>query len=53
MPEILVPESADLARMVTAAGVFAVPVDDVRLSPDELDPAQVLAGSPQVSSVEL
>ncbi|MFF4414929.1 cupin domain-containing protein [Streptosporangium sp. NPDC001559] len=53
MPEILVPEAADLARMVGAAGVFAVPAGDVRLSPDELDPAQILAGTPQVSSVEL
>ncbi|MER7129519.1 cupin domain-containing protein [Streptosporangium saharense] len=53
MPEILVPEATDLARMVGAAGVFAVPAGDVRLSPDELDPAQILAGSPQVSSVEL
>ncbi len=53
MPEILVPETADLARMVAAAGIFAVPVDDVRLSPDELKPEQILAGSPQVSSVEL
>src|SRR4051812_28934219 len=53
MPEILVPETADLARMVTAAGAFAVPTGDVRLSPDELDPAQILAGSPRVSSIEL
>ncbi|MEV4247702.1 cupin domain-containing protein [Streptosporangium canum] len=53
MPDILVPETADLARMVTAAGIFAVPTGDVRLSPDELDPAQILAGSPQVSSAEL
>ncbi|MDP9845939.1 cupin domain-containing protein [Streptosporangium lutulentum] len=53
MPEILVPETADLARMVTAAGAFSVPTSDVRLSPDELDPAQILAGSPRVSSIEL
>jgi uncharacterized cupin superfamily protein len=53
MPEILVPETADLARMVTAAGAFSVPTGDVRLSPDELDPAQILAGSPRVSSIEL
>ncbi|MEV6862200.1 cupin domain-containing protein [Streptosporangium subroseum] len=53
MPEILVPETADLARMVTAAGAFAVPTGDVRLSPDELDPTQILAGSPRVSSIEL
>jgi uncharacterized protein len=53
MPEILVPETADLTRMVTAAGAFAVPTGDVRLSPDELDPAQILAGSPRVSSIEL
>lgn len=53
MPEIFVPETADLARMVAAAGIFAVPVGDVRLSPEELTPSQILAGSPQVSSVEL
>ncbi|MEV7013419.1 cupin domain-containing protein [Streptosporangium sp. NPDC051022] len=53
MPDILVPETADLARMVGAAGVFAVPAGDVRLSPEELDPSQILAGSPQTSSVEL
>jgi uncharacterized cupin superfamily protein len=53
MTEILVPETADLARMVTAAGTFSVPTGDVRLSSDELDPAQILAGSPRVSSIEL
>jgi uncharacterized cupin superfamily protein len=53
MPEILVPETTDLARMLTAAGAFSVPAGDVRLSPDELDPAQILAGSPRVSSIEL
>jgi uncharacterized cupin superfamily protein len=53
MPEILVPETTDLARMLTAAGAFSVPTGDVRLSPDDLDPAQILAGSPRVSSIEL
>ncbi|GAA4231201.1 hypothetical protein FHR32_004752 [Streptosporangium album] len=53
MPDILVPETADLARMVAAAGIFAVPTDGVQLSPDELEPAQILAGSPQISSIEL
>lgn len=53
MPDILVPETADLARMITAAGIFAVPTGDVQLSPEELDPARILAGSPQISAVEL
>ncbi|MFI6513083.1 cupin domain-containing protein [Streptosporangium sp. NPDC050855] len=53
MPEIFVPEAADLARMLTAAGAFSVPAGDVRLSPDELEPGQVLAGSPRLSSIEL
>ncbi|MBB2915558.1 hypothetical protein FHS43_006881 [Streptosporangium becharense] len=53
MPEIIVPEPADLARMVAAAGAFSVPADGVRLSPEELAPGQILAGSPRVSSIEL
>ncbi|WP_326636896.1 cupin domain-containing protein [Streptosporangium sp. NBC_01755] len=53
MPEILVPEPADLTRMITAAGAFSVPTGDVQLSPDELEPDQILAGSPRVSSIEL
>ncbi|WP_157594877.1 cupin domain-containing protein [Streptosporangium amethystogenes] len=53
MPDILIPEPADLARMITAAGAFSVPAGDVQLSPDELEPDQILAGSPRVSSIEL
>ncbi|WP_440071017.1 cupin domain-containing protein [Streptosporangium sp. OZ121] len=53
MTEIFVPETADLSRMVTAAGAFSVPTDEVRLSPGELEPHQILAGSPRVSSIEL
>ncbi|WP_433374925.1 cupin domain-containing protein [Streptosporangium sp. CA-115845] len=53
MPDILIPEPADLARMITAAGAFSVPTGDVQLSPDELEPDQILAGSPRVSSIEL
>jgi len=53
MPEIFVPETADLTRMIAAAGAFSVPTDDVRLSPEELEPQQILAGSPRVSSIEL
>ncbi|MER5620352.1 cupin domain-containing protein [Streptosporangium sp. NPDC002544] len=53
MPDILIPEPADLARMTAAAGAFSVPTGDVQLSPDELEPDQILAGSPRVSSIEL
>ncbi|GAA2908146.1 cupin domain-containing protein [Streptosporangium fragile] len=53
MPEIIVPEPADLARMVAAAGAFSVPTGDVRLIPEETAPDQILAGSPRVSSIEL
>lgn len=53
MPDILLPEPADLGRMLAGAGAFAVPVHDVRLTPDELDPEQIVAGDPVTSSVDL
>ncbi|SPL97449.1 putative dioxygenase [[Actinomadura] parvosata subsp. kistnae] len=53
MSDVLVPDVADLSRMLATAGAFAVPVHDVRLTPDELDPAQIVAGDPVTSSLEL
>ncbi|MGR6922986.1 cupin domain-containing protein [[Actinomadura] parvosata] len=53
MSDVLVPDVADLSRMLAMAGAFAVPVHDVRLTPDELDPAQIVAGDPVTSSLEL
>ncbi|MCF6475228.1 DUF861 domain-containing protein [Nonomuraea sp. MG754425] len=53
MSDVLMPEPADLGRMLATAGAFAVPVHDVRLTPDALDPEQIVAGDPVVSSLEL
>ncbi|MFI6601382.1 cupin domain-containing protein [Nonomuraea sp. NPDC050536] len=53
MSDVLVPEPDDLARMLTTAGAFAVPVHEVRLAPDELAPEQIVAGSPATSSLDL
>ncbi|NJP98783.1 cupin domain-containing protein [Nonomuraea sp. FMUSA5-5] len=53
MSDVLVPDVADLSRMLATAGAFAVPVHDVRLTPDELDPSQIVAGDPVTSSLEL
>ncbi|WP_327086741.1 cupin domain-containing protein [Nonomuraea sp. NBC_01738] len=53
MPDLFLPEAADLSRMITTAGAFAVPVHEVRLTPDELDPGQIVAGDPRTSSVDL
>nr|SBO93162.1 putative dioxygenase [Nonomuraea gerenzanensis] len=47
------PDVADLSRMLATGGAFAMPVHDVRLTPDELDPAQIVAGDPVTSSLEL
>ncbi|UBU15406.1 cupin domain-containing protein [Nonomuraea gerenzanensis] len=53
MSDVLVPDVADLSRMLATGGAFAMPVHDVRLTPDELDPAQIVAGDPVTSSLEL
>ncbi|MFI6505689.1 cupin domain-containing protein [Nonomuraea typhae] len=53
MPDLFVPEPAALAPMLATAGAFAVPVHEVRLTPDELDPAQIVAGDPTTSSMDL
>ncbi|MBB6554689.1 cupin domain-containing protein [Nonomuraea rubra] len=53
MSDVLVPDVADLSRMLATAGAFSVPVHDVRLTPDDLDPAQIVAGDPVTSSLEL
>lgn len=53
MSDVLLPGPTDLARMLSVAGAFAVPVHDVRLTPDDLDPAQVVSGTPETSSMEL
>lgn len=53
MSDVLVPEPDDLARMLTTAGAFAVPVHEVQLTPDELDPAQIAAGEPTTSFLDL
>ena len=47
------PDLADLDRMLATAGAFSVPVHNVRLTPDELDPKQILTGRPTTSSLEL
>ncbi|NRQ38450.1 cupin domain-containing protein [Nonomuraea sp. NN258] len=53
MSDVLMPDPAGLGRMLATAGAFAVPVHDVRLTPDELDPGQIVSGSPTTSSLEL
>jgi uncharacterized cupin superfamily protein len=53
MSDVLMPDMADLGRMLATAGAFSVPVHDVRLSPDELAPEQIVAGDPVTSSLEL
>jgi uncharacterized cupin superfamily protein len=53
MSDVLMPDMADLSRMLATAGAFSVPVHDVRLTPDELDPEQIVAGDPVTSSLEL
>ncbi|GAA0953452.1 cupin domain-containing protein [Nonomuraea longicatena] len=53
MPDILVPEPAALGRMLATGGAFAVPVHEVRLTPAELDPAQIVAGDPVTSALDL
>ncbi|MEV0620227.1 cupin domain-containing protein [Nonomuraea sp. NPDC050404] len=53
MSDVLMPDLVDLGRMLATAGAFAVPVHDVRLAPEELDPEQIVAGDPAVSSLEL
>ncbi|MGP3928366.1 hypothetical protein [Nonomuraea sp. KM88] len=53
MSDVLMPDLADLGRMLATAGAFSVPVHDVRLTPDELDPGRIVAGAPAASSLEL
>jgi uncharacterized cupin superfamily protein len=53
MSDVLMPDLPDLGRMIATAGAFAVPVHDVRLTPDALDPEQIVAGDPTTSSLEL
>ncbi|MGP3965627.1 cupin domain-containing protein [Nonomuraea sp. 3N208] len=53
MSDVLMPDLADLGRMLATGGAFSVPVHDVRLTPDELDPEQIVAGDPVTSSLEL
>ncbi|MEU6720967.1 cupin domain-containing protein [Nonomuraea sp. NPDC046802] len=53
MSDVLVPDLDDLGRMLATAGAFSVPVHDVRLTPDELSPEQIVAGDPAISSLEL
>jgi uncharacterized protein len=53
MPDILVPDPAALGPMLATGGAFAVPVHEVRLTPSELDPAQIVAGDPVTSSLDL
>ncbi|WP_214322432.1 cupin domain-containing protein [Nonomuraea sediminis] len=53
MSDVLVPEPDDLARMLTTAGAFAVPVHEVQLTLDELDPSQIAAGEPTTSYLDL
>ncbi|MBB5080666.1 cupin domain-containing protein [Nonomuraea sp. NPDC050547] len=53
MPDLFVPEPAALGPMLATAGAFAVPVHEVRLTPDELHPDQIVAGDPATSSMDL
>ncbi|MBF8191285.1 DUF861 domain-containing protein [Nonomuraea sp. K274] len=53
MSDVLMPDLTDLGRMLATAGAFSVPVHDVRLTPDELAPEQIVAGDPATSSLEL
>lgn len=53
MSDVLLPDADDLGRMLATAGAFSVPVHDVRLTPDELEPEQIVAGDPTTSSLEL
>ncbi|TDD12024.1 cupin domain-containing protein [Nonomuraea diastatica] len=53
MSDVLLPDLADLGRMLATAGAFSVPVHDVQLTADELDPGQIVAGEPAASSLEL
>ncbi|GAA3616802.1 cupin domain-containing protein [Nonomuraea rosea] len=53
MSDVLMPDVADLGRMLATAGAFSVPVHDVRLTPETLDPDQIVAGDPVTSSLEL
>ncbi|KAB8187587.1 DUF861 domain-containing protein [Nonomuraea phyllanthi] len=53
MSDVLMPDPPDLSRMLATAGAFAVPVHDVRLTPDDLEPEQIVAGDPAASSLEL
>lgn len=44
MSDVLLPATADLSRMLATAGAFAVPVHDVRLSPDSAVTSSVELG---------
>ncbi|MGW0810069.1 cupin domain-containing protein [Nonomuraea sp. NPDC002799] len=53
MSDVLIPDMADLGRMLATAGAFSVPVHDVRLTRKELAPEQIVSGNPVTSSLDL